>query len=71
MKDRAELKEAVKTRAALESYQDSVYLRLMKQLNSKQVLAKKFKGDICPKIKKKLAVNKEMSYNYQAKFVGS
>ena len=34
MKDRAELKEAVKTRAALESYQDSVYLRLMKQLNS-------------------------------------
>ena len=45
--------------------------QLMKRLNTKQILAKKFKGDICPKIKKKLAVNKELSYNYQAEFAGS
>ena len=44
---------------------------MMKRLNTKQLLAKKFKEDICPKLKKKLTVNKEMSYNYQAEFSSS
>ena len=43
----------------------------MKRMHAKLTLGKKFKGDICPKVKKKLAVNKELSYNYQAEFVGS
>ena len=45
--------------------------QLMKRMHTKLTLGKKFKGDIYPKVKKKLAVNKELSYNYQAEFAGS
>ena len=43
----------------------------MKRISTKQVLGNKFRGDLCPKIKKKLAVNKELSYSCQAEFAGS
>ena len=45
--------------------------QLMKRINSKQILGKKMKGNLCPKIRKKLAINKGDSYNYTFEFAGS
>ena len=43
---------------------------LMKRINSKQIWGKKIKGELCPKIKKKLSAYKNESDNYTAEFAG-
>ena len=43
----------------------------MKRITTKQAIGRKMKGDICPKIRKKLDIIIDMSYEYHADFAGS
>ena len=45
--------------------------QVMKRITSKQAIGRKMKGDICPKIRKKLDLIIDMSYEYNAEFAGS
>ena len=45
--------------------------QVMKRITSNQAIGKKMKGDLCPKIRKKLEKNIESSYEYNADFAGS
>ena len=45
--------------------------QVMKRITTKQAVGRKMKGDICPKIRKKLDIIIDMSYEYHADFAGS